>query len=179
MITVLIPTYNRKNRLARTLDSLEQQSNNDFNIIISDNASDWVWLVSDDDIIESDAIQKIHDAILKYSDCAWMNFEIYQNDEHESEREIIGLKDYVEYLFECRSRYHYLTTADLIFMSDKVFYLAIIKDYISLAVEFAYSYIPHVFLLLKSLEENKKSCYTSSKNCWLRCSISVRAKIQC
>lgn len=204
MITVLIPTYNRKTRLARTLNSLEQQSNSNFNVVISDNASDydindllenhsmefrdrvvvsrnpvnvglggnialsllkcksdWAWLVSDDDIIEIDAIQKIYDAILKYPDCAWMNFEIYQNSE--GEREIIGLMDYVEYLFECRSKYHYLTTADLIFMSNKVFHLAIIKDYISLAVEYAYSYIPHVFILLKSLEENRKAVILHDK----------------
>ena len=41
MLTVLIPTYNRKQRLIRTLDALNKQSDQDFGIFISDNASNY------------------------------------------------------------------------------------------------------------------------------------------
>ena len=40
-ITVLIPTYNRKQQLKHVLTSLEKQTNANFNIVISDNASDY------------------------------------------------------------------------------------------------------------------------------------------
>ena len=40
-LTIIIPTYNRKNRLKRTLDLLELQSNRNFDIIILDNNSDY------------------------------------------------------------------------------------------------------------------------------------------
>lgn len=40
-LTIIIPTYNRKCRLKRTLDLLELQSNRDFEIIILDNNSDY------------------------------------------------------------------------------------------------------------------------------------------
>lgn len=41
LLTVLIPTYNRKKQLSNTLDALEKQSNCNFNIVISDNHSDY------------------------------------------------------------------------------------------------------------------------------------------
>ncbi len=40
-LTVVIPTYNRKKRLARTLDLLERQTYKDFQVIILDNVSDY------------------------------------------------------------------------------------------------------------------------------------------
>lgn len=40
-LTIVIPTYNRKLRLKRTLDLLELQSNRDFEIVILDNRSDY------------------------------------------------------------------------------------------------------------------------------------------
>lgn len=40
-LTVVIPTYNRRNRIARTLDLLEKQTYKDFDVIILDNASDY------------------------------------------------------------------------------------------------------------------------------------------
>lgn len=40
-LTVVIPTYNRKKRLKRTLDLLEMQTDNDFKIVILDNCSDY------------------------------------------------------------------------------------------------------------------------------------------
>ena len=40
-LTIVIPTYNRKLRLKRTLDLLELQSNRDFEIVILDNHSDY------------------------------------------------------------------------------------------------------------------------------------------
>lgn len=40
-ITVLIPTYNRKESLSRTLRDLESQTRKDFYVVISDNASDY------------------------------------------------------------------------------------------------------------------------------------------
>ncbi|HZK53593.1 MAG TPA: glycosyltransferase family 2 protein [Desulfosporosinus sp.] len=40
-ITVLIPTYNRKERLIRTLNALENQTDGRFYVVISDNASNY------------------------------------------------------------------------------------------------------------------------------------------
>ena len=40
-LTVVIPTYNRKQRLQRTLDILELQSDGDFDIILLDNCSEY------------------------------------------------------------------------------------------------------------------------------------------
>lgn len=40
-ITVVIPTYNRQKRLGRTLDLLQMQTDQDFNVIILDNCSDY------------------------------------------------------------------------------------------------------------------------------------------
>lgn len=40
-LTVLIPTYNRKDKLLRTLLALKKQTNEKFNIIISDNKSNY------------------------------------------------------------------------------------------------------------------------------------------
>ncbi len=40
-LTIIIPTYNRKQRLARTLDLLQMQTNQNFNIIIMDDKSNY------------------------------------------------------------------------------------------------------------------------------------------
>ena len=40
-LSILIPTYNRKEKLLRTLNSLNQQEDYDFDVYISDNASDY------------------------------------------------------------------------------------------------------------------------------------------
>lgn len=40
-LTVVIPTYNRKRRLKRTLDLLQMQTDSDFKIMILDNCSDY------------------------------------------------------------------------------------------------------------------------------------------
>ncbi len=40
-LTIVIPTYNRKKRLIRTLDILEMQSDKNFDIILLDNCSDY------------------------------------------------------------------------------------------------------------------------------------------
>ena len=40
-LTVLIPTYNRKERLTQTLDCLSKQTNRSFQIVITDNCSDY------------------------------------------------------------------------------------------------------------------------------------------
>jgi glycosyltransferase involved in cell wall biosynthesis len=40
-LTVLIPTYNRKAQLSKTLDALERQTRGDFFVVISDNASNY------------------------------------------------------------------------------------------------------------------------------------------
>lgn len=47
-LTIVIPTYNRKNRLKRTLDILERQTCKNFKVIILDNASNY----NIDEIIE-------------------------------------------------------------------------------------------------------------------------------
>lgn len=52
-LTVVIPTYNRKNRLKRTLDLLEMQTDNDFKIMILDNCSDYLI----NDILEDKSIK--------------------------------------------------------------------------------------------------------------------------
>ena len=40
-ITILIPTYNREEKLIRTLEHLNKQTDSDFSVYISDNASDY------------------------------------------------------------------------------------------------------------------------------------------
>lgn len=40
-LTIIIPTYNRKERLKRTLELLDRQTDSDFEVIISDNCSNY------------------------------------------------------------------------------------------------------------------------------------------
>lgn len=64
-LTVVIPTYNRKNRLKRTLDLLEMQTDNDFKIRILDNCSDYSIneLLEDRDKIFCDKIEIVRNKI--------------------------------------------------------------------------------------------------------------------
>lgn len=59
MLTIAIPTYNREKQLIQTLKNLEKQTNQDFNIFISDNASDYNIEKSISDNFNDDFLRKI------------------------------------------------------------------------------------------------------------------------
>lgn len=73
MLTVLIPTYNRRQQLTRTLDALNKQSDKAFRIFISDNASNYS--IADEILsrYDQDFVQRITLSVQKSNVGADMN----------------------------------------------------------------------------------------------------------
>ena len=180
-LLIAIPTYNRREQLKNTLEALANQTDSDFRIVISDNASDydvaeligsfpdnfkkkieyhrrtrnigadaniiglfescsegWIWTLSDDDSVESNAVEKIKYYINKNPQSGCIDFFMLDNlplavDESISLRDINEFSDFYLTNKQPNSLWH----GELIFLSNKVFNIDLVGKY----VEYAYKYI--------------------------------------
>ena len=189
-LSVIIPTYNRKEQLKKQLELLLATNNSLLEeIIILDNHSDydittmissfeldkfriviqpinvrvnnnlasifvhiktkWFWLLSDDDEIETDSIDKIYKEIEDTTDdVGLIKFSrtgvIQQNH-------IVGdLKDFIDYYHRDKE----IRGGDLVFISTNVYNIEVVKKYIGYAFEYAYTYIAHLIPIFKGLEQS-------------------------
>ena len=192
ILTVMIPTYNRKNELIKTLVSLQNQTVNDFNIIISDNASNysieeeifpllcseiikkitvyhrpynigganniaglfslcntkWAWFLGDDDIIRSNAVEMILKYIFKNPNVGGFWYSLVKYD---SDCEILNsLEQYVE--LEEKLSFQ----GDVIFLSNKIYNIEIVSNYIYKINKFAYTEICQCIPMFEMLKNHFK-----------------------
>lgn len=193
-LSVLIPTYNRKSELARVIEGLSKQTNKEFEVVISDNASNydvnalldtvdeelknrihiyvrpfniggsvnilecsslcetkWAWLLSDDDIVKENAVEIIYTWIDKFPSCGCFNFSLCNMDEFKTS-DYIAMESIDDFLNIYRGRPY--CHGDLIFMSNKVYNMEAISDYMIYAFKYANSGLFRTILYAKILEKN-------------------------
>lgn len=196
MLTIIIPTYNRAERLKKLLLSIEKEKNKDYKIIIIDNNSSydiksylnsnlekeflkkielrknkinigmignvsncfnvisegWIWLISDDDEIIPGAIEKIKNEIKKYKDYGMIKFSTEGIGEagQEKNKDILTLEELIDYAEERK----YINSGNLVFMSNNLFNVDILKEYYSYLFDYSYTQVPHMIPILIGL--NKK-----------------------
>ncbi len=197
-LTILIPTYNRKERLHQTLKCLEGQNRKDFEVIISDNCSNydindiikelddefknrvklirkdynigssanitmifleantkWVWLLGDDDYPLPDAVEIIYSNMR--DDIGAMHFSVLDFSRYFNKN--IEVNDLNEFISIYEGWLHdkkpiVNIQGDLIFMSNKIYNLSIVRPYIECAIVYSYSKIGQLLPIFKMLEEH-------------------------
>lgn len=197
-LTILIPTYNRKKQLWMTLSALQNQTDSDFNIIISDNASNynisemisdfsepfkkkiqihsrlrnvgadaniiglfglcdkgWVWTLSDDDILHEDAVAIIKHYIEIHPDAGCLDFFQPTNMKNEEGESIVlkNINEFADFYTE-NPQPNSLWHGDLIFLSNKVFNLDRMGQYIEYAYRYIYTRISTVVIFSYMLADN-------------------------
>ncbi len=196
-LTVLIPTYNRKERLKQTLDCLGKQYNNHFHLVILDNCSNysvpdllvtadqdlrtrtrvicrpynvgssanitmillecqskWAWLLGDDDYPLPEAVDIIY-ANMSPSIGA-MHFSVLNMQRYlHSDCTVSTLDQFIELYESWLHDKHPIINlqGDLIFMSNKVYNMDIVRPYVGMSIEYSYSKIGQLIPIFRMLEE--------------------------
>lgn len=196
-LTILIPTYNRKERLMQTLKCLSVQTDRRFQLVIVDNCSNynvnelitcldeefrsrinlmvrpynigssanitmilleckskWAWLLGDDDYPLPCAVEKIYENMAPQIGA--MHFSVLNMKRYISPDCRVSDLDTFINLYE-----HWLhdknpivnLQGDLIFMSNKVYNMEIIRPYIGMSIEYSYSKIGQLIPIFRMLEE--------------------------
>lgn len=197
-ITVMIPTYNRKECLLELLECLKKQTCQRFNIVISDNCSDydvgkaiadyseffgnrlklmirsvnvgstvningtftmadtkWGWLLGDDDFPVETAVETIY----SYLDekVSALHFSIYNLSKYiDKYKDLSTLSQFIDLFWEMSTGKDEVVNlqGDLIFMSNKVYNLDIMKKYLFEQNTYGYTKVSQIVGILKMLEKN-------------------------
>lgn len=133
---------------------------NPFNIKMASNMlspflyckTDWLWLLSDDDLSLKDSIKKITDEInFSPVNTGMIKFELKKKGSKQKITLVDNLNDYIDYYFNEQK----IRRGELVFISTNVYNATIIKDYLGYAYEYNYTYIGYLIPIFKALEANK------------------------
>lgn len=117
----------------------------------------WMWLLGDDDIVLNNSVElilnkikKTENALLKFSyihqKSSGNEYSNYHNDE------IKGIEELIDYLYSKKNEFD---IGNMIFMSNSVFNMEKLKNYVDTTYKNTYCYAPHFALILSYLSENK------------------------
>lgn len=198
-ITIMIPTYNRKECLLKLLQCLKNQTCQDFYIVISDNHSNydvkeciteyqkffgcrmkleirstnvgstvningvftmaqtkWGWLMGDDDFPLPNAVETIYSYL--NDQVGALHFSLY--DLSGFINTYVDLKDlpaFIDLFWEMSNGSKEVVNlqGDLIFMSNKVYNLDIIRQYLFQQNTYGYTRVPQMVSILTMLDQKK------------------------
>ncbi len=198
MITVMIPTYNRKDSLLKLLGCLKAQTCQEFFVVISDNHSNydvsqalgeykdffkgrlklvirnanvgstvningvfelaqtkWGWLMGDDDFPMPDAVERIYKML--DDDVGALHFSLYDLGEFiDDHADISSLNEFIDLFWQMSNGKKEIVNlqGDIIFMSNKVYNLDIMRNYLFVQNNYGYTKMPQMISILSLL--NKK-----------------------
>lgn len=201
-LTIAIPTYNREEKLKKTLKDLRKVNPNlkikifdncstKYNIekMLKENFSDlnitlvkneinlervnnynkcllecetkWLWLLSDDDEVLGDSLQKIIEVLDKYPNLAFYKFSTDGIGEVgvEKEEKIETLEEFIDHYYKDPI----YKGGQLVFMSNNIFNIEILKKYFMEMVDYSYMQIPFLIPVFIGLSERKIKVYFSDK----------------
>ena len=197
-LTVVIPTYNRKEPLREQLKSLEKQGHyDDYEIIISDNHSnydveeminqsfqasftsiitvfkrpcnvggdmnvslcfqlpttEWMWLLSDDDISENNSIETILNDINAHQtdDVCWIKYSISGGFAPNREEYCNNLVDTFNYYSRVKKN-----TGELVFVSNNVYRMTYLEKYLTDVCIFSDTCMSQALLPLLAIKKDTK-----------------------
>ena len=201
-ITIMIPTYNRQECLLKLLECLKQQTCQDFDIVISDNHSDydikkavaeyqdffgsrmrlvirnvnigstvningvfgmaetkWGWLMGDDDFPIPTAVETIYAHL--DDRVGAMHFSLYNLSRFVQDYvDLEDLPSFIDLFWRMSNGPDEVVNlqGDLIFMSNKVYNLDIIRQYLFQQNTYGYTRVPQIVSILYMLDQ-KKGCF--------------------
>lgn len=126
--------------------------------------SKWLWTLSDDDELQDDAVDKIYKYIEAFGEFGVINFTIMDdmpiNKECYFEIDSIGaFNSFYEVSYKEQSKWH----GDLVFISNKVFNMDVVEEYLLFSFKYIYSCIPIIVLVGKVLENHHSYIIVNDK----------------
>lgn len=198
-ITIMIPTYNRRECLIKLLECLKRQTCQNFDIVISDNCSNynvkeaivkyqdffgerlllsvrnanvgstvningvftlaktkWGWLIGDDDFPLEHSVETIYQFL--NNGIAALHFSLYDLGYFINEyKDIRDIPSFVDLFWEMSNGVHEIVNlqGDLIFMSNKVYNLEIMRQYLFQQNTYGYSRVPQMVGVLSMLDRKE------------------------
>jgi glycosyltransferase involved in cell wall biosynthesis len=113
--------------------------------------TEWLWILGDDDEVVGDINVLIKD-LIHYKDYAYLKYNIANSGKHE-DIDINGIDDFIEYY---TSKKH--STGDLVFISNCIFNLTHLNQYLGLALMWSGTLIGHLIPVFWGLCENSIKC---------------------
>ena len=179
ILTIVIPTFDRPQRLANLLKTLLPQKDDRWKLLIVDNCSprpvrdfvpveaevvrnsvnigaagsfprcfelmdtNWVWMIGDDDLVDSNGLEVVLNAIAQYPEAAILNFGSHGQRTVRSDARVFHGFD--EFITKSDS------LIETVWMSGNVYSRRHYWPYISLAYRFANTQSAHYVLLMMVL----------------------------
>ncbi len=112
--------------------------------------SQYLWIIGDDDEVTDGCFEAIEENIRKYPDMPFFKYHIKGNARYEDNIIIKSIED-----FKTQYKRGYFVAGDVIFMSNNIFNLPAIGDYISTALYYSYCSIPHTIPMLRCLADER------------------------
>lgn len=130
-------------------------------------ATEWLWIVADDDVIMVDAVETINNRISNNKEIAVFHFSLYDTSHIvPNHLKINSLKDYIAFYnkFLKNPLSHRNTKGDIIFLSGNVYNTEKINEYLHYAFDYSYTYVPFINIILKLLDDKKGIlCFVNKK----------------
>ena len=110
----------------------------------------WMWLISDDDIVLPRAIAEIEQELKTTDECCYYKFSSQGLGEKgvERDQELTGLDDFLAYFEDDRET----RNGKLVFMSDGVFDLELLRPYLAYSFMYSYTFIGYLVPVIRALK---------------------------
>lgn len=113
--------------------------------------TEWLWTLSDDDIVKPEAIEIIFEHISKHPDCIFFNFDVEHSQTRSKTHLTRGQQEFVESI-------EFFGNA--IFLSSGVYRSSVVSPNTRVAYHNAYSMAPQFAIVLHSLGEKGLCCWS-------------------
>jgi glycosyltransferase involved in cell wall biosynthesis len=195
LLTIAIPTYNRKNQLIRLLNSIEKQKAFDkYYIVILNNNSNYdveksikehffgefldnitiynrpynggghynigsaflfaktqyLWIIGDDDEVCDGCLSIIQRDIANNPELPIIKYHIKGQSQYTEDIIIKGINDFKSFYLK-----KYFIAGDIIFVSNCLYNLPQIADYIPTVLYYTYTSVPHTLPMLRCLADER------------------------
>lgn len=157
--------YDLKEQIKKTnLNYSVRLINNHFNVGMSSNLlncfyhckTNWIWTISDDDVIDCNAITTIIKDINeeKDPDICLLKYSTIGTKQigKEKDLKVENNEELLDYYLKSRP----IRSGNLVFFSNNVFNLKNLKNYLIKGYEFSYTYIPFLIPVFFALKNGKK-----------------------
>jgi len=112
----------------------------------------WMWLLSDDDDVHVNSIEKINNYIKISADVSSVRFVDIYTIQHEIKPmfDVNCIESFIDYYDKVGKK------GELMFMSNAIYNLDILNPFFRYSYTFSYTYIPHLVLTLFALNKGNK-----------------------
>lgn len=123
----------------------------------------YMWTLSDDEYVHNDAVEKIYNYISKYPKVGVFNFTLSENIGTGGLPKVIkSIEEFIDFYYN-KSKNNNKWHGDLIFLSNKVFNMHLVSDYVTWGYRYIYTRIATEVIFVKMLENEVPYCVVQDR----------------